>query len=235
MNDVHEGMAAMFTTIRTLILGAQARAEGQVRGAFAIELIDEKIRQSQDALRVAKGGLVGLMQREQAELRHIEGLLIRVTDLTARAESALAAGNEALALEAAEAIAVMENELTLRRTTAARLEARILRLRQSVETTHRRIIDLKQGAISARAVRQEHVIQRRINTTLAGQSPMAEAEELIAGVMGEDDPFAQSEILTRIDRGLDRADVADRLADAGHGPATKITAATVLARLRNSN
>ncbi len=222
----------MFTTIRTLILGAQARAEGQVRSTYAIELIDEKIRQSQEALRIAKGGLVSLMQREQAELRHIEGLLIRMNDLTTRAESALAAGNEALAHEAAEAIAVMENELILRRETAARLETRILRLRQSVETTHRRIIDLKQGAISARAVRQEHGIQRRINTTLAGQSPMAEAEELIAGVMGEDDPFEQSEILVRIDRGLDRDDVADRLAAAGHGAATKITAAAVLARLR---
>jgi phage shock protein A len=235
MNGVQEEEDRMFTTLRTLILGANARAEEQVRQTYAIELIDQKVRQSADALRAAKATLATLIGRARAEQRHVDMLAGRIVDLTARAMAAQAGGQDALVTEAAEAIAAMENELAMRRDTLARLDARIFRLRQSVEVTNRRIIDLRQGAVSARAVRQEQAIQTRINTTLSGQSPMAEAEELIAGVLGADDPGEQAEILADIDRSLDHTDVADRMAAQGFGKPTKITAADVMARLRNAN
>jgi phage shock protein A len=235
MNNVHELEDRMLTTLRTLIRGANARAEDQVRQTFSIELIDQKVRQSEQALRAAKATLATLIGRARAEQRHVDMLSGRIVDLTARAMAAQAAGQDALVADAAEAIAAMENELVMRRETLARLEARILRLRQSVEAANRRIIDLRQGAMSARAVRQEQAIQSRINTTLAGTSPMAEAEELIAGVLGADDPFDQAEILADIDRSLDHRDVADRLAAQGFGKPTKVTAADVMARLRIAN
>jgi phage shock protein A len=235
VNDVHEREDEMLTTLRTLILGANARAEQQVRKTYAIELIDEKLRQSETGLRAAKGTLVTLIGRARAEQRNVDILSGRITDLTARAVEAQVAGQDTLVADAADAIATMENELALRRETLARLEARTQRLRQSVEATHRRIIDLRQGAISARAMRQEQAIQTRLNTTLAGQSPMAEAEDLIAGVLGADDPGEQAEILAEIDRGLDHTDVADRMAAQGYGKPTKITAADVMARLRTTN
>ena len=37
----------MFKTLATLISGQNARAEDRVRDAFAIELIDQKIRESE--------------------------------------------------------------------------------------------------------------------------------------------------------------------------------------------
>jgi phage shock protein A len=225
----------MLTTLRTLILGANARAERQVRQIYAIDLIDEKLRQSEQGLRAAKATLASLIGRARAEQRHVDAVAGRIADLTTRALSAQAAGQDTLVADAAEAIATMENELAMRRETLVRLEARTSRLRQSVDTTHRRIIDLRQGAISARAVRQEQAIQTRLNTTLPGQSPMAEAEDLIAGVLGQDDPGEQAEILADIDRRLDHTDVADRLAAQGFGKSTKITAADVMARLRNVN
>ncbi|WP_366766361.1 hypothetical protein [uncultured Shimia sp.] len=139
---------------------------------------------------------------------------------------------EDLAKQAAQAIADLENELSGRQQTQARLEARILQLRQSVETAHRRIIDLKQGAVSARAICKEQGIQRSVNRHLGGDSPFEEAETLISRVMGEDDPFEQGEILREIDCGLNHGDVAGRMADAGFGVASKATASSVLDRLR---
>ena len=126
----------------------------------------------------------------------------------------------------------MENELSLRRETRARLEARVIRLQASVEATNRRIIDLKQGSIAARAMRDEQNLQARLNTTLAGSSPLAEAEDLIASVLGREDVYEQAEILTEIDRNLNRSDVADRLAAEGFGRPMKTTAADVLSRLK---
>ncbi len=224
----------MFGTLKTLITGANARAEEKVRDTYSIELIEQKIREAQAGLQAAKATLASLIQRGRAEMRQIEVLEARHKDMINRAKEALKGGREDLAAEAARAVAEMENELTLRRETASRLDTRILRLRQSVEATNRRIIDLKQGAIAAKAVRQEQNIQKRLNTTLAGQSPIGEAEALIERVLSRDDPFEQSEILKEIDQGLSRENIGDRLADAGFGPATKVTADDVLKRLANS-
>lgn len=220
----------MFRTLATLIGAAQARGEDRVRDAFAIELIDQKIREAEAGLKAAKVTLASLIQRRRAEERQAAALTARIADLTARARDALAAGAEGLAAEAAEAIARAENEAAIRRQTLDRLESRILRLQASVEAGHRRIVDLKQGAIQARAIRREQDIQTRLSPPGAA---VDEAEELIARVTGRDDPFEQAEILRGIERGLTHDDLADRMADAGFGPATRATAATVLARLKS--
>ena len=75
--------------------------------------------------------------------------------------AALAAGREELATEAAETIAGLENELRLRRETLDRLDAKIVRLTRSVEAGQRRMIELRQGAVQARAVKREAEIQSR--------------------------------------------------------------------------
>lgn len=225
----------MFGTLKTLIQGANARAEERVRAAYSIELIDQKIREATEGLKVAKATLASLIQRQRGEERQIAVLQTRSADLLERGRAAMISGREDLATEAAEAVAVMENELSLRRETRARLEARVIRLQASVEATNRRIIDLKQGSVAARALRDEQALQARLNTTLAGTNPLAEAEELIAGVLGREDVYEQAEILTQIDRNLDRSDVADRLAAEGFGRPMKTTAADVLARFQTSN
>lgn len=223
----------MFATLRTLMTGASARAEEQLRDVYSIELIDQKIREAQGSLKAAKFALAGLIQRERAETRQLEGLQTRFDDLMVRAKEALEGDREDLAQQAAQAVADLENEATLRRETVRRLETRILQLRQSVEAANRRILDLKQGAIAARAVRKEQDIQKRLNRHVGHDCAMGEAEELIARVLNRDDPFEQSQILNEIDRGLDQADVADRLAEAGFGAATKTSASDVLARLKS--
>ncbi|WP_254868615.1 PspA/IM30 family protein [Phaeobacter sp. HF9A] len=224
----------MFSTFKTLMTGANRRAETQLRQAYSIELIEEKIAQAADDLKAAKSTLVSLIQKERAEARQIAALDAGIADLTSRARAALSEGREDLAGGAVGAIAEMENERRLRQDTKARLEARILRLRQSVEAGHRRLIDLRQGAISARAVKGEQRAQVRLGRSVARQ-PMDEAAELIAEVLGQEDPFEASEILGEIETGLTPQSVADQLAEAGFGAASKSTAADVLSRLKSED
>ena len=221
----------MFKTFTTLFAGANARAEDRVRDVFAIELIDQKIREAEGQLKAAKSTLASLIQRQRAENQHRQGLHTRITALTNRAQKALDADNMALAEEAAGAIAQMENELAIRDTTLARLDQKILRLRTSIESGQRRIVDLKQGAIQARAVRREQDIQSRM-AGRSGTGSVEEAEELIARVLGRDDPFEHSQILSEINADLTHGTLEDRMADAGFGPATRSTAADVLRRLK---
>jgi len=220
----------MLGTFRTLFAGASARAEENLRDTFAIELIDQKIREAELGLRNAKATLATLIQRQRSEQKLAETLAARIDDLTARARAALEAGQETLAMEGATAIAVMENELTLRRETLARLEAKVVRLTASVESAHRRIIDLRQGAMQARAIRREQTVQGK----LRGHDPSAfeEAQELINRVVGADDPVERDDILDSINRGLSKEGLIDRMADAGFGAANRSSAATVFARLQ---
>lgn len=224
----------MFKTLATLIVGQNARAEDRVRDAFAIELIDQKIRESEGSLRAAKATLASLIQRQRSEEKQRAALKNRITDLTKRAKEALESDREDMAEEAARAIATMENELTLREETLDRLEQKVMRLRSSIESGHRRIIDLKQGAIQARAVRREQNMQVHMVANGLQEGAVEEAEELINRVLGKDDPFERSEILADINRDLNGDNIADRMADAGFGGATRSTADDVLARLKAS-
>jgi len=225
----------MFATMKTLFAGASARAEEQVRDHYSIELIDQKIRESEANLKAAKVGLASLIQRERSERRQANQIADRIAELTVRAKAAMEAGRDDMAAQAAQAIADMENERERRGETIARLETRIMQLRQSVETSNRRIIDLKQGAIQARAVRREQGIQKRLSQHLGGGSAMDEADELIGKVLGQDDPFEQGQIMGEIDRDLNHTNIGDQMADAGFGPKGRSTAADVLARLKDTD
>jgi len=223
----------MFKTLATLINGQNARAEDRVRDAFAIELIDQKIRESENSLRAAKATLASLIQRQRSEEKQHGGLKSRIGDLTKCAAEALDNNREDMAAEAARAIATMENELTVRTETLDRLDQKVIRLRASIESGHRRIIDLKQGAIQARAVRREQNIQMRMVKTGVQSGSVEEAEQMIARVLGRDDPFEHSEILSDINRDLNHDTIGDKMADAGFGAATRSTAEDVLARLKS--
>ena len=223
----------MFKTLSTLITGANARAEDRVRDAFAIELIDQKIREAEQGLKAAKATLASLIQRQRSEDQQRQALENRIADLTKRATAALKADNEDLAAEAATAIAQMENEMSIRAETLRRLDQKVLRLRSSIQASHRRIIDLKQGAIQARAVRREQEIQMRMGP-VSGGGNIEEAEELIARVLGRDDPFEHSEILSEINNDLSHGTITDRMSDAGFGDASRATAQSVLDRLKSA-
>lgn len=221
----------MLTTFRTLFAGANARAEDRLRDVYAIELIDQKIRETEAQVQAAKSTLASLIQRRMSEQKLLDMLRIRTASLLERAREAIAAGRDTLASEAADAIAEMENESVVRQATIDRLDSQTTRLRASVEKGHRRVIDLKQGALQAKAIRREQTMQANLNTTLHGMSPADEAQDLINRVMGKDDPLEQAQILAGINAGLDHTNLEDRMADAGFGPTTKVTARDVLDRL----
>ena len=238
MNDVHEFSEYedhMFTTLKTLLDGSAARTDERLKDVYAVELIDQKIREAETTLAAAKRTLASLIQRQRSETRLMETLETRKTTITQRAAAALQAGREDLATDAAQAIADMENEQSLRQETLDRLDRRVMQLRSSVEAGHRRIVDLRQGAITACAIKREQSIQTKMRKTLRGTSAADEAEALIARVVDADDPFEQATILSDIDRGLTQSDMANRLADAGFGTASKTSASDVLRRLRTQS
>ena len=225
----------MFAMIRTLVTGANARAEEHLRDHFAVDLLEQKIRESEAALAAAKETLAALIMRERNEKRTLETLTTRIADLEERTRQALEAENETLARDAANAIAELENERAVRQSTVDKLSNKVQRMRLSVEKTHRRIVDLKQGMIQARAIDAETKAQKKMNRVIGANTSMREAQELLDGILDRDDPFEEAGVLDEIDADLNHTNIRDRMAAQGFGDKTRSTADDVLARLKTKS
>lgn len=224
----------MLDLLKTLLAGTTARAEEEVRNRFAVDLLDQKIREAEHDLQAAKNTLAALIQKKRGETAMIEQIRERIADLTGRTASAIEAGAQSLAHDGAAAIATLENELAVRERTAAALAGRDARMRLSIEKVDRRIVDLKQGLIEARAIDAEHRAQRAMNRSIGSAASLREAEALVARIRDRHDPFEQAAILDEIDGDFSHFDAADKLAAAGFGEKTKISAEDVLTRLRRT-
>lgn len=216
----------------TLLKSFSAKAEDQLTDKYAIELIEQKVREAEAGLAGAKRTLASLIIRKRSEEKVLTTLNGRINDLETRAGAALEAGKDQLAMDAAEAIAEIENESAVRKATLDELENRVMRTQSSVEKAHRRIVDLKQGLVTARAIDADKRTQKSLNRSLSSTTAINEAEALIARVTSSDDPLEESEVLDQIDAGLTKADIGDRLAQAGFGDKSKVDAADVLTRLK---
>lgn len=222
----------MFNALRTFVIGTSVRADNIVTDHFAIELIDQKIKETEKAQKAAKMTLASLIGRERTEAKLLKTLKSQIDVMEKRAVAAMEDGKDELALEAANAIATMENEATLRKTTVDRLQEKITRLQSSIATSHRKIIELKQGAISAQAIHREAQVQGALHGHGPNMSAASEAQDLIDRVMGREDSFEMAAIVTEIDEGLNGDTLTERMAAQGYGPSTKTTADDILARLK---
>lgn len=222
----------MLNVLKTLMTGASARADEALTDHFAIDLIEQKIREADAGLNGAKNTLASLIIRQRNEERHVARLEQEIADLERRTSLALADGQDELAGEAAAAIAELVNERAVRQTTCAQLAQRVIRTQSSVAKANRRLIDLRQGMISARAIDAERRAQRNLSRSIGNTTAMRDAEALIKRVMNQDDPLEESDVLDEIDAGLNGASVRDRLAQAGYGDRTRVTGGDILARLK---
>lgn len=224
----------MVSLIRTLLDGASAKAEDRLKDQFAVDLLAQRIRDAEAGLASAKQTLASLIVRQRAEQASLDQLDRRIADLEERTRSARAASNEPLARDGAGAIAELENEREVRRATVRGLVEKTLRMRMSLEQAHRRIVDLNQGMISARAIDAEQKAQRRLNRSIGRTASLNEAEALLARIRERSDPLEEASILDEIDAGLSQEAIRSRLEDAGHGPSTKVRAQDVLDRLKST-
>lgn len=221
----------MFSLLKTLFDGSAARAEESARDHFALDLLEQKAREATAELENAKSVLASLILRQRNEERALQGIMARLGDLEKRVLQAMEKGRDDLAQNGASAIADLENEAAARKTTIDSLDGKITRLRTTIEKVHRRIIDLNQAKIEAKALDAEHSAQKRLNRTIGQSTALREAEALVQRIRDRNDPYEEAEILDGIETALTHADATDKLAAAGCGAKLKTTADDVLARL----
>ena len=222
----------MFKTLRTIFLGRAARVEQELETANAAIIIEQKIREAETGHAIAKRGLASLITRSKSETKALDVLEGRMKDLEDRTRGALAEGKEALAQDAAKLLADLENERNLRERTLMSSREKAERMRLAIEKTHRQLIDLRQGLITARSIESERHAIGQIKGDLSAHSAIAEGEAVLKRLLDNPDPIDAMEALEEIEADLSGGSVIDRLSEAGIGASDKVQAKDILDRLK---
>jgi phage shock protein A len=148
--------------------------------------------------------------------------------------AALAAGNEALARDGAEAIARLEAERDAAMTARSLFSAEINRLKSHVGQAESRIAALHRGRRVARASEAVRNLQRgRTEAALPYQATLSDAEATLSRLRERQaEAQAAEEALDAIDASSGPLRAAEKLAAEGFGPRLRTTADDVLARLK---
>ena len=222
----------MFRTLTTILMGRMGRAEARLETDNAALIIEQKLREAEAGHEAAKRGLARLLTKAKSEARALETLEARLSDMTGRTRAALEAGRDELARDAAVMVADLENERAVRTRTLEGTEERAARVRVAIEKTHRQLVDLRQGLITAQSVERERRAVRDVRGDLSAGSAIREGEAVLKRLLATEDPVGLLDALEEIEADLDGTALTERLADAGFGDPLKTRAEDVLDRLR---
>lgn len=235
MNNVHTESSTMFKTMITLMRGQAAAAGESLADRNALAILDQQMRDTRVSLASLQRALATALAEEAQEARRHQAVLARIAELETRTRAAITAGHNALANEAAEAIAGLEQERDAGAGARASFAAEIARLRRAVATTGQRVAALERGRRAARVAEAVRVArQGRMEPAPQDRATLAEAEATLSRLRQQQTHAAAADgFLEEI---AEPASLDDRMAAAaaaaGAGPATRPTAASVRARLR---
>ena len=224
----------MLKMILTFVRGGAAIAGERFVDRNALLILDQQMRDAAAAFERAKKALAIAIAQDRQETERLAAGNARIADLESRVAAALAASNDGLAREGAEAIAALEADRNAAASAQALFAAEILRLRRHVAQAQARIAELDRGRRLARAseaVRQMR--QGRIEPGPAHEATLAEAEQTLKRLRERQvEAEAAETALDELD-GAAAASVTEKLAAKGFGPRLRTTAEDVLERLRS--
>lgn len=220
----------MFRQIITIFRGAAHEAEQDFVDRNALTLLQQQMRDAAQAVEAARRAVAVAIAQNSKEKEQHDRLLECIADLEARTVAAIEKGEKDLAREAAESIALMEDERETSSEALARFRAEIIRLRANVSAAESKLRDLQRGQRIATATERTQALRRTVPGN--GLSALDDAEETLTRLR---DRQAQidltSEALDAMNSEQNPAAMAEKLAEAGCGKPLNTTADDVLARL----
>jgi phage shock protein A len=228
----------MLKTLVTLFRGAAFRAEEEFADRSALLILGQQIRDAAAGIERAKRALAVAIAQDEAEGTRLETTTTRIADLEERAVAALNGGSEELAAEAAEAIALMEQDRDSIREARATFAREIAGLKSTVRKSGQRLAELERGrriASAAESVRRLKAGSGLGTSRLSagGTTALADAEATLRRLRERQlEDAAAADAFETLDTEPSPSSVADRLEAAGFGKRTRPTGASVLERLK---
>lgn len=132
---------SIFSKIMTAVRGGASEAGQAIVDVNAIRIFEQEIRDSKNAIEKGKRDLTGVMADKMKEERKVKELSKDIAAYEEKAIALMNKGDEALALEVAEKIAELENELVVHKDAAAVFETRVASLKNLMKKAEKTIRD----------------------------------------------------------------------------------------------
>ena len=225
----------MFDLLSTLIKGANAKATETATDYFAIDLLNQKIREAEAGVTGAKQALATLIMRQRNEQRALD---LR-EDEEDRPRRAGCATPSLRGTRSSRWKGQLPSPISrTKKTCASGLWCASRRKCGGFAFRSRRPIAGLSTSARAPSLPEPSTSsgdsQKQVVRSINGGSAIEEAEALIRRVADQDDPLEHAEIADEIDASLSHKATEDRLAAAGFGPQTKVRPEDVLARLKTA-
>lgn len=224
----------MFKTLVTLFRGAAHDMAETAADCNIFAILNQQIRDCTRALEQARKALAVAMAQQEKESGHLVELNARIADLEERATQALAGGDDALAEEAAEAIAYLEADRDAGEEAQATFARESKRLRKIVRSSEARLVELRRGQkIAVAADKANRLRGDEIAPDGRSAASLEEAERTLARLRERQQDFERTlGALETLDPATSPANLSERMAEAGFGPPARVTKNDVLERLK---
>jgi phage shock protein A len=134
---------SIFTKLLTLLRGGAQEAGAAVVDANALRILDQEIRDADNALGRARDDLATLVARRRMIEKELQGLSDQSARYEGSARAALSKGDEALAMEVAQRISELETEVATKTPQLAEMRAAEERMHKTIATTQTRVENLR--------------------------------------------------------------------------------------------
>ncbi|WP_068875838.1 MULTISPECIES: PspA/IM30 family protein [unclassified Phenylobacterium] len=134
---------SIFTKLITLFRGTAHEAGAAVVDANALRILDQEIRDADNALGRARDDLATLVAKRRMLEKELQGLQDMAARYESSARAALEKGDEALALEVAQRISELETDVGTKTPQLADMRAAEERMHQTIAQTQQRVENLR--------------------------------------------------------------------------------------------
>lgn len=217
----------------TAVRGGALEAGEAIIDANALRILDQEIRDADNALAKAREGLIGIKAKHKLSAQRLEEHGTNIANWESRAMQALNKGEESLAVECATKIAEIEAQRDQEKALADQFGKQAALLQEQVVKSEARIRGLKQQVEMAKA--RETVQRARVATANATGGANGAVETAVGSLarlkQRQDEQDAKLEAAEELASQSNGGDLERRLQEAGIG-ASSGGADDVLARLK---
>ncbi len=156
---------SIWSKLLTALRGGATEVGESIVDQQALRILDQEIRDADSALANAKRELVTIMAKHKLSADRVSEYNAKIKDLESKAMAAIQANREDLALEVAEAISTLTNELDVEQKQASEFGGYADSMRKDITKAEARIKSLRQQVDMAKA--RDSVQKAQVSASIA--------------------------------------------------------------------
>lgn len=224
----------LWSKMLTALRGGVNEAGEAMIDTQALRILDQEVRDASNELKQSKESLVSIIAQQKVAEKKVNALKESITEYEGYAIKALSKEDEVLAMEVAEKIANLENQLVTESNSVEGFSTSSNNLKSAIATADNNIKRLKQQIDTVKATEsvqraQESVSQRyagsnsKLQTAMDSLERIKEKQQLTA---------AKLQAASELDIDAGEQSLQEKLEKAGIAPQAQ-QASSVLERLKN--